>query len=178
MKLEDLSRATAGLDVARFQEQYPHPALIFLTSIVRPGRDIRATLNEATLTDTDGAPDPSNLAIDEASLVLFLKPRFKPEAGVTLGRGLGNDYALPQPSVSKSHATFSLSESTWTIRDLGSSTGTFVNGRAVPSGGTARLASGALVGLGPDTIARFLVPSALHRLLTTYRALSIPKEEG
>lgn len=64
----------------------------------------------------------ANRAIDLAS------------ARVTLGRESRNDITIPDINVSRSHAEISLSpQGAWAITDLGSTNGTYVNGRAVAS---------------------------------------------
>lgn len=64
----------------------------------------------------------ANRAIDLAS------------ARVMLGRESRNDITIPDINVSRSHAEISLSpQGAWVITDLGSTNGTYVNGRAVAS---------------------------------------------
>ena len=64
----------------------------------------------------------ANRAIDLAS------------ARVTLGRASRNDITIPDINVSRTHAEISLSpQGAWVITDLGSTNGTYVNGRAVAS---------------------------------------------
>ena len=64
----------------------------------------------------------ANRAIDLAS------------ARVTLGRESRNDITIPDINVSRTHAEISLSpQGAWVITDLGSTNGTYVNGRVVAS---------------------------------------------
>lgn len=64
----------------------------------------------------------ANRAIDLAS------------ARITLGRESRNDITIPDINVSRTHAEISLSpQGAWVITDLGSTNGTYVNGRAVAS---------------------------------------------
>ena len=64
----------------------------------------------------------ANRAIDLAS------------ARVTLGRESRNEITIPDINVSRTHAEISLSpQGAWVITDLGSTNGTYVNGRAVAS---------------------------------------------
>ena len=64
----------------------------------------------------------ANRAIDLAS------------ARVTLGRESRNDITIPDINVSRTHAEISLSpQGAWVLTDLGSTNGTYVNGRAVAS---------------------------------------------
>src|SRR5919199_211816 len=50
---------------------------------------------------------------------------------VALGRGLENTIVLEDGRVSRSHARLILTSGHWTVRDEGSTNGTFVNGRMV-----------------------------------------------
>jgi transcriptional regulator with GAF, ATPase, and Fis domain len=47
---------------------------------------------------------------------------------MTFGRDAGNTFCLPDPALSRRHCMFVGTERAWTIRDLKSSNGTFVNG--------------------------------------------------
>jgi ABC transport system ATP-binding/permease protein len=50
---------------------------------------------------------------------------------ITIGRGPENDLPFPSRLISREHAVVEWSGDTYTIRDLGSSNGTFVNGRRI-----------------------------------------------
>ncbi len=50
---------------------------------------------------------------------------------VAIGRQDGNDFQVIHPSVSKFHAQLNCEDGVWTIADLGSSNGTFVDGKPV-----------------------------------------------
>ncbi|HEX3599046.1 MAG TPA: ATP-binding protein [Lacipirellulaceae bacterium] len=66
-------------------------------------------------------------------------------ATVTLGRGTSNAVQLHDTEISREHAEFRRSGEAFVVRDLGSSNGTFVNGRQVKE---QELASGDQVQLG------------------------------
>ncbi|MEO1130340.1 MAG: SpoIIE family protein phosphatase [Planctomycetota bacterium] len=73
--------------------------------------------NPLHLTLVDGPDDPlvgSEVLIDRED--------------ATLGRSTSCDYCLPAPSVSRSHARAQHREGRWFLADLGSTSGTFVNG--------------------------------------------------
>ncbi len=55
------------------------------------------------------------------------------EGEVGIGRGEGVNVALPDPSVSRRHATVGIIDGAPVVRDLGSTNGTFVNGERVQS---------------------------------------------
>ncbi len=52
---------------------------------------------------------------------------------MTLGRHSGADLRLPMPDISRRHCRFSWSGGTWTVSDLASLNGVYVNGLAVRS---------------------------------------------
>jgi hypothetical protein len=177
MNVEELARIAATMDAAAFQRKYPHPALVFLTPLTLPAGDVREVMGAATSASIDVTSlketqrlDRMNLSDEPRSaknqVVLFLRPRFDPAEGITLGRGQGNDYALPILSVSKSHATFTRSGPGWKITDLAATNGTFVDGSRLPSNGSAALAEGTAVGFGPETVARFFTAARFHAFLT------------
>ncbi len=66
--------------------------------------------------------DSDNLAREEVQLR---------GADLTLGRAFGNGAVLDDAQVSKTHAVLRLGDGKWTVHDLGSSNGTFVNGMRV-----------------------------------------------
>lgn len=65
----------------------------------------------------------------------------------TVGRDAGCQLRLPLASVSRRHAEFRVDGDVLTVRDLGSSNGTFVNRQAVS--GDHALSAGDLVAIGP-----------------------------
>ncbi len=67
------------------------------------------------------------------------------EAEVSVGRTLNNSFVIEHPSVSKHHAKLTAVEDEYTLYDLESSNGTFVNGKRVKE---TRLADGCAVRFG------------------------------
>jgi len=67
----------------------------------------------------------------------------------TIGREAGNDIIINDPQVSRHHARLTLQGSAYILEDLGSTNGTFVNGRRVT--GPVALSHGDMLGLG-DTV--------------------------
>jgi len=73
------------------------------------------------------------------------------ESTVRLGRAPDNDIVLVAPSVSLVHAELALRGGLWTLRDLGSATGSLVDGVAVT--GSALLGPGSDIRLGDVRLA-------------------------
>ena len=71
-----------------------------------------------------GTPTVAHLTLGETTY-----PLVGPD--VALGRGLENTIVLEDRRVSRSHARLILTSGHWTVRDEGSTNGTFVNGRMV-----------------------------------------------
>jgi len=67
----------------------------------------------------------------------------------TLGREAGNDIIINDPQVSRHHVRLTLRGDSYIMEDLGSTNGTFVNGRRIT--GATTLSPGDVVGLG-DTV--------------------------
>lgn len=72
----------------------------------------------------------------------------------TLGRAPGNTVVVPAETVSSTHLRVVYRNGGWWIEDLGSTNGTFVNGR--PIADITRLAGGDEVGCGPQVRFRLL----------------------
>ena len=68
---------------------------------------------------------------------------------VTIGREAGNDIVLEDPQVSRQHARLTLQGTSYVIEDLGSTNGSFINGRRVMT--PTPLNPGDKLGLG-DTV--------------------------
>ena len=51
--------------------------------------------------------------------------------GLTVGRGSTNTIALAEMGISRRHAEIVMADNSWLLRDLGSTNGTFVNGRQI-----------------------------------------------
>ncbi len=93
------------------------------------------------------------------TLVVPVEPRGRGKKIVTFGRSDDNDVALPFVAISKSHGCFRKDDAgEWSIEDVGSKNGTYVDGKRV-SGGPTPLRAGATLRFG-DVSARFLLPAA------------------
>ncbi len=99
--------------------------------------------DQVTLGLTTPFPWPSVPTASAASSTITLPEHRRP---VTIGRSSTCDVVLALPMVSSRHAILEPVDDGWQIRDLGSTNGTFVEGRRI--GGPVRVSSGDLIGLG------------------------------
>jgi pSer/pThr/pTyr-binding forkhead associated (FHA) protein len=83
--------------------------------------------------------DPEMMAGREVSLVQPL---------VSIGRGGDNDLVLPEEGVSRHHARFERGPQGWLLTDLGSTNGTYVNGKRLPGHEATLLRPGDRVTIG------------------------------
>lgn len=67
---------------------------------------------------------------------------------VTIGRASGNDVVIPHDSVSRNHCTVQLNKGVFTITDLGSSNGTFIDGERIKVNKPTNFLSSAQIVLG------------------------------
>jgi hypothetical protein len=65
---------------------------------------------------------------------------------ITLGRDITNQIVINDPEVSRHHLRLKQSTEGWTLEDLGSTNGTFINGQRIS--GQKMLQNGDLIGLG------------------------------
>ena len=99
------------------------------------------------------------LVFVEGEAVLGLRV---PLAGeVLLGRDAGCTVPLPAEDVSRRHARVTADGDGHLLADLGSTNGTFVNGRRITM---HRLAAGDRVRLGPFAAAYVIFPTGRHRV--------------
>lgn len=104
---------------------------------VRPAQDEHATVPpEAVATLDPDTPDATRLEVRRPGQAA--QPVATPvdvllsgRSRVRLGRGAEADVVLPAPGISRAHADLLRHGDGWTVTDLGSTNGTYVNGQAV-----------------------------------------------
>ena len=112
-----------------------------LFGALRRDLELVASGGQAVLTVLEGPADPAPGApLPGATLTV--------RNAATLGRGPGNAIMLQDPLVSQAHARLVHRQDGWWLEDLGSTNGTFVNGKAIA--GLTRLSSGDIIGCGPQ----------------------------
>jgi serine/threonine protein kinase len=107
-------------------------------------------------------PKPAVMAVDYGAAPAQLRVRKGPLPGQSfplagekthIGRGPDNDIAIDNPEVSRRHACVTRGPGGYSVEDLGSTNGTFVNG--VRLAGPKTLRHGDLVGLGKTVVMAF-----------------------
>lgn len=79
------------------------------------------------------------------------------QPATVMGRGPNNDIVFADPEISRQHAQIVMGEDgAYSIKDLGSTNGLFVNGRRVV--GSAPLSSGDVISLGESIVLGFYIP--------------------
>ncbi len=106
---------------------------------------------EAAAAAAGAAPDFGTIVAPTASLTReepdgSTGPTYRLGLVVTIGRTPDNEIPIELPEVSRRHARLSFGDNGFTIKDLNSNNGTFVNGERVPE---ARLREGDRVQVGP-----------------------------
>jgi pSer/pThr/pTyr-binding forkhead associated (FHA) protein len=164
--LEELVR----LGLVRFKSEYPAPVLIGL-GLVATLQDKRATAERASTIFTNTANlDGEIVTASLAGRVWFIERRGrKGGAALTVGRSAENDLVIPEYSLSRNHCAFGYDYKGVFVTDLGSTNGTFVEGRRLePRTENAHLNSGDELILGRYKF-RFQTNEAFVRQLSTYR---------
>jgi hypothetical protein len=138
---QDSPPAPSGAPVAEDDEagptvEVPGPDVAAPTLVVPGGDASKASSTERTTVLELDAPDGSSnerttVMLPLAHLVLRTEgtpeTRYPLSAVTTIGRTNQNHIALEKPEVSRHHATISMTDAGWLLKDLGSGNGTFVN---------------------------------------------------
>ncbi len=120
------------------------------------------------------ANDGGTIAFTDAALRLELGDQTlvaEPGQRVLVGRGEDCDLRTDDRLVSAQHCAFTYDGSTWTIEDLGSTRGTYIDGKMIA--GTTKVEGAFHVGLGDDTAGATLrvVTAGEHVVPTDRRPL-------
>lgn len=138
-----------GKSVEDFCREHPHAVLIGLGVIAG---ELQRNPKQAAGTmflNLSGAPEGG----DQGPLVNLVfsvakVSREVPSDGVYIGSGTENDLAIPEHSVSKSHAHLLPLADGWSLVDHGSTNGTYVNGARVEAGVPTPLKGGDIITMG------------------------------
>jgi hypothetical protein len=156
MRVDQLWGLAVDLDEDEFQARYPAPALVLPPPSFETCHESGAT--------TKRCPEERRVVETEATpswYVHFLEriPRDPVNETITVGRASTNDVWVEDQTVSNAHASFQRDDGVWTVVDLGSRNGTFLDGRKLPDKVAVRLESGCRISLGTDVSGRFFEKS-------------------
>ena len=87
---------------------------------------------------------------------------FRESETVTVGRSSSNSLHLEHAAVSRKHGCFILENEGWVLEDLGSSHGTWLNGRRVQDGERPRIGPGDVVQIRPWSLIVRKARNELH----------------
>ena len=90
----------------------------------------------------------------------------KKGTSLRVGRTAKSALYIKDPAISEAHAEVAWREGAWSLRDVGSSNGTALNGRELEEGAWAPLKDGDLLRLGTTTVARVEVAAVASEQLT------------
>jgi pSer/pThr/pTyr-binding forkhead associated (FHA) protein len=145
------SHDTRDLTVARLRRGYLAGRFSTDTFALRVDRALNADSREELrgLTVDLPAPPPTRLArlrarLRPRTLRLPAAPELR-QATLVLGRSRSCELVFADDTVSRRHAELTTADGRWILRDLGSSNGTWINGRRVVE---AEVRSGDVVHLG------------------------------
>jgi hypothetical protein len=142
-------RGTAGTICAKCGAMLPEPAELFLcpvcSSLQRPGAKFcaRCGANLKLPAAENLHSSPHFILISDSGQEQIAYILNRPE--ILVGRTLDNGFVIDHPSVSKRHARVVAGDGGYALRDLGSSNGTFINGKRISK---AKLEDGCEVRFG------------------------------
>jgi DNA-binding NtrC family response regulator len=116
--------------------------------------------NRAASGTLESKPQPGSVKVFSAGVACFV-PRVLPRGRALVGRDADCDLASDDASISRHHAELRFDGSVWSVRDLGSLNGTFLDGALAPRIGGPRgvLAVGDTLFLLCDDVRSFLAQS-------------------
>ena len=79
----------------------------------------------------------------------IVQPEYTLDRDTRFGRAVDSDICLPDPSVSRRHATVLIRQGLWYVVDEGSTSGTFLNDKRLEQGAPSEIRSGDRLALGP-----------------------------
>lgn len=87
-----------------------------------------------------------------ASYLMFNKKKVPLAAKITIGREYDNSVVIDNKLASRHHAVIQKIKDAYFIKDEGSTNGTFVNGKKIPSDKYVKLSSGDKITVGTSSI--------------------------
>jgi pSer/pThr/pTyr-binding forkhead associated (FHA) protein len=177
--LNDLVEETIEMEEEEFLEAHPYPFLVrerTTGNVPIPGSGQRSTarLTRSALPAAgDGFMEP------ETEVTFFrLFPRREEAESVIIGRE-GGDLQVADGSISAQHAEFTLAfdeddEKVFSLSDLDSANGTFVNGERLAANQPQELSDMDSIRLGPVVKLQFFSAGGFFQFLSFYRRIRRP----
>lgn len=149
-----------------FERAWPHPFLVYTRSKLWDKAFLVADVTEGSETQV------ARFELYEGGMS-FLHPVRKLQSdarhpGIVLGRAKNQDLVVPVASVSSAHAAFippQPGSTSWTVTDLGSKNGTWLEEEQLPGREPRAIADGQYLRLGGNLLAWFFSPGRLWELL-------------
>lgn len=85
---------------------------------------------------------------DKVSYLVFNNSKIKLVAKITIGRSADNDIVIDNKLTSRYHAMIQKIKNDFYLRDIGSTNGTFINGKRLPADKYVKLQAGDKVTIG------------------------------
>ncbi len=123
-------------DAVAFARAYPHPWLLRESKARSPSPSLGATLL---------MPPSAVVSNDGLALAIALEPSRTGATQVTLGRGHACDVELEDGTLSQLHCVFQKAEDGWTVEDVGSTNGTWVDGNRLKTRQAVSVVDGARI---------------------------------
>lgn len=144
-------------DARAFAAAHPYPWLVWEPGTWRP-----PLRNQGTLIIAAGQTSPKT---GGEALVFALIPKPGREGQLVVGRAPGNDISINDATLSQTHLVLREHQGSWTVRDAGSSNGTWVDGVKLEPGVPVPVADGAQLRAAEVTFT-FLGPQRMLARLT------------
>jgi hypothetical protein len=169
--LAELREQATELSKDAFCTAYPEDVLwLDLTELRGPNAPPPVALADSRLDQTamaDEAQARSPQALRYADRVCFLRKRSGipfPDM-ISVGRASNHDITFRVSSISKLHATFVREGEVWTLADMRSTNGSFLNNERLTPRIVHPVGDGDVIQFGLDLTCTFLTPSSLYERL-------------
>ena len=90
---------------------------------------------------------------NQVSYLMFNKKKIALTAKITIGRALENDIVIDNKLASRYHALIQKIRDQFFVKDMGSTNGTFLNGRRIPADKYVKLNQGDKITVGSVNVA-------------------------
>jgi len=155
-----------GLSFADFQKRFPAPFL--LIQMMKSERDILLPHDQPTLQAQGGSEEMALLnGSGEVFVTSVRKATQDSGEAITIGRSGQIDILIPHRAISRKHACilFDKGTSQYSVMDVGSANGSFINNEPLTPHVPKILTSGATVLFGRLVLCTFLLPQDMYGIV-------------